>query len=295
MNNKKISNLANEKVLEFYRSLPFNYYSDINQQVESVKNGMANISANGSLDEKLKNANRIIDVGCGAGWLCNSISYLYKNKEVTGIDFNSVAVDRAKEVAKFMKLNTQFHVEDLFNFKPSSRFDLVLSIGVLMCTNDCMEAIRAVIKNMLSEKGTIYIGLYHEHGRKPFLNHFKELQKKGYSNNELLNEYSKIHTSLKDKTHLESWFRDQVLHPHETLHTLKEIMPLLKSEKMVLTSTSINKFQNIKYSKQSGYDDNQIKEIFKQEERMKEASEKALIDKRYYPGFFTFFAKKEEN
>ena len=68
MNNKKISNLANEKVLEFYRSLPFNYYSDINQQVESVKNGMANISANGSLDEKLKNANRIIDVGCGAGW-----------------------------------------------------------------------------------------------------------------------------------------------------------------------------------------------------------------------------------
>ena len=81
-----------------------------------------------------------------------------------------------------MNLNTQFHVEDLFNFKPSSRFDLVLSIGVLMCTNDCMEAIRAVIKNMLSEKGTIYIGLYHEHGRKPFLNHFKELQKKGYSN-----------------------------------------------------------------------------------------------------------------
>ena len=107
-----------------------------------------------------------------------------------------------------------------------------------------MKAIKSVIQNCLTEKGKIYIGLYHLHGRKPFLNYFKNLQSKGYSNDELLKEYSKIHTSLKDKTHLESWFRDQVLHPHETLHTMEEIMPILESENMILTqllSTSLKK------------------------------------------------------
>ena len=38
---------------------------------------------------------------------------------------------------------------------------------------------------------------------------------------------------------------------------------------------------------------NKLKEIFQLEKNMKYDSEKALKDKRYYPGFFTFFAKKK--
>ena len=106
-------------------------------------------------------------------------------------------------------------------------------------------------------------------------------------------EYSKIHTNLKDKIHLESWFRDQVLHPHETLHTMEEIMPILDSEKMILTSTSVNKFENINYNKNKGYDKSQLLEIFKKEKEMKDISEKALLEKKYYPGFFTFFAERK--
>lgn len=293
MSETKLSKYANKEVLEFYRSLPFNYYSDINQQVESVKNGMNNISANGPLDKQIKDSKRIIDIGCGAGWLSNSISYLYKNKEVTGIDFNSVAVNRAAEVAKTMKLSTKFYVEDLFNFKPEQKYDFLISIGVLMCTNDCLRAIKSVIQNCLTEEGKIYIGLYHLHGRKPFLDYFKNLQSKGYSDEDLLKEYGKIHSSLKDKTHLESWFRDQVLHPHETLHTMEEIIPILKEQNMVLTSTSINKFEKIDYDNVKGYNNSQLLDIFEKEKQMKYVSEKALKDKRYYPGFFTFFAERK--
>tara|TARA_B100001123_G_scaffold184448_1_gene211060 strand:- start:562 stop:1449 length:888 start_codon:yes stop_codon:yes gene_type:complete len=292
---KKLSHLANKKVLDFYKSLPFNYYSDITKQIESVKNGQSNISANAPLEIAIKKSKTIVDVGCGAGWLSNSISYLYKDREVTGVDFNSVAVDRAKEVAKKLNLKTRFQVEDLFNYKPKNRFDLVVSIGVLMCTNDCMEAIRSLIKNMLKPGGTIYIGLYHTHGRKPFLEYFRKLQAKGYSEDKLLDEYTKLHSSLKDKVHIKSWFRDQVLHPHETLHTLKEILPVLDSEGMKLISTSINKFEPIKYEIGTGYDQSQIKEIFTQEEKMKDISEQALKDKRYYPGFFTFAAESKKN
>ena len=79
-------------------------------------------------------------------------------------------------------------------------------------------------------RGTIYIGLYHTHGRKPFKLFLKNLQNQGYSEERLLEEYAKIHTNLKDDIHIKSWFRDQVLHPHETLHTLEEIIPILDSE-----------------------------------------------------------------
>ena len=74
---KKLSHLANKKVLDFYKSLPFNYYSDITKQIESVKNGQSNISANAPLEIAIKKSKTIVDVGCGAGWLSNSISYLY--------------------------------------------------------------------------------------------------------------------------------------------------------------------------------------------------------------------------
>ena len=82
MSETKLSKFANKEVLDFYRSLPFNYYSDINQQIDSVKNGMTNIAANGPLDEKIKNSKRIIDIGCGAGWLSNLYLTFIKAKKL---------------------------------------------------------------------------------------------------------------------------------------------------------------------------------------------------------------------
>ena len=105
-----------------------------------------------------------------------------------------------------------------------------------------------------------------------------------------LEEYSKIHSSIKDKTHIKSWFRDQVLHPHETLHTVKEMIPLLDAEGLKITHTSVNKFAPINFNK-GNYDEVQLKNIFELEKEMENDSIKALEDRRYYPGFFTFLAK----
>ena len=42
---------------------------------------------------------KIIDFGCGGGWLVNSLSYHHKDKvEVTGVDFNPVAIKYAEEI-----------------------------------------------------------------------------------------------------------------------------------------------------------------------------------------------------
>ena len=86
---------------------------------------------------------RVLDVGCGTGWFSNSLAY-HHGALVTGLDFNPVAVERAREVAAAMNLPTEFAVGDLFPYEPSEPFDLVVSIGVLHHTDNCSAALRRV-------------------------------------------------------------------------------------------------------------------------------------------------------
>ena len=48
-------------------------------------------------DENIK---KIIDIGSGGGWFINSLSSLYPDKDMLGVDFNKVAVDYANKVSK---------------------------------------------------------------------------------------------------------------------------------------------------------------------------------------------------
>ena len=43
-----------------------------------------------------------------------------------------------------------------------------------------------------------------------------------------------------------------------------------------------------------GYDDKQLRSLFDLEKKFEEIGKKALNDKRYFPGFFTFLAQKKE-
>ena len=43
----------------------------------------------------------------------------------------------------------------------------------------------------------------------------------------IISIYNKIH-KLEDELHLKSWFRDQVLHPHESLHSLEEVLNIFE-------------------------------------------------------------------
>src|SRR5262249_45652981 len=186
---------------------------------------------------------RVLDVGCGAGWLANSINHLC-GCSVTGIDFNPVAVERARQVAKALDLSTEFQVTDLFAYAPREPFDLVLSLGVLHHTNNCSAAVRRVCE-FVKPGGHVFIGLYHEYGRQPFLNHFREMRKNGADEAAMLARYKELRSGTHDDTLLLSCFRDQVLHPHETQHTLEEMVPVMRDAGMKLVATSINKFSAI--------------------------------------------------
>jgi hypothetical protein len=81
-----------------------------------------------------------------------------------------------------------------------------------------------------------------------------------------------------------SWFRDQVFNPHESQHTLEEIYTWLTELDFQCLSTSINRFQPVR----------DWKTIFEEEKKMFDISYKRnYVEKKYFPGFFTVFAKKK--
>jgi len=271
----------NNDVLLFYEKLPFNIYGDIDSATEQIKKSdpLTVYPELGKIFDKYDKV-KIIDFGCGGGWLVNSIAYHHgKRSQVTGVDFNPVALEYANKIKNKLNLNSNFIKSDLFGFNNKERYDVIISLGVLHHTNNCHEAIKHICK--FGDKNSfIFLGLYHKYGREPFLNHFKNMKNK--SEQFKFNEYKKLHKNITDEKKIYSWFRDQVLHPHETQHTFEEISKILIELGYTISSTSINKFEKFK----------NLKDIFSLEKNLVEYSLNKIKNNVYFPGFFITIAKK---
>jgi 2-polyprenyl-3-methyl-5-hydroxy-6-metoxy-1,4-benzoquinol methylase len=270
---------ANPEVLAFYQTLPFNFRESVAKSASAIRNQDPRV-AYPVLKPLLRSGTHVLDVGCGVGWFANSVSH-HCRCAVTGIDFNPVAIERASEVAQALGLDTEFEVADLFVYAPPRAFDLVVSLGVLHHTDNCASAVRRLCE-FVKPGGHVFIGLYHKFGRQPFLQHFNDMRKDGASEAAMFARYKELHSELNDEVMLRSWFRDQVLHPHETQHTLEEIMPIISEAGMNLVSTSINRFSGI----------SSFEELYAEERKLRETAEQRLKDNQYFTGFFVFLARK---
>ena len=98
-----------------------------------------------------------------------------------------------------------------------------------------MTVIKVLKKIIDLSPNYICIGLYHKYGRKPFLSHVKKLKskfkklKKDDFEDRMFAEYKKLDARNSDELNKMSWFRDQMLHPKETQHTLAEIAQFLRT------------------------------------------------------------------
>lgn len=281
---KSFSEDTKDTVLQFYKELPFNYYSNaIDSARELIRKNR--VKSYPTLHEHLQtnNVKSIIDVGCGAGWFVNSCAHYY-DIDVLGVDLNPVVLSQARAVSRFIDgvHRPDFVEANVFEFHPGRTFDVVNSLGVLHHTHDCHAAIKKAI-SWLTPGGYLHLGLYHLYGRKPFLDHFANMQARGADDEELLEEFRQLNPNMQDETHLRSWYRDQVLHPHETQHTFEEIHALLLDEGLTVEATSINEFKKI----------DSVETIIEMEKTHEQASKDALYkQKRYYPGFFVVWARK---
>ena len=271
---------ANEDVLKFYKELPFNVFGDIQEHQKNIKSGVS-LNNHPVLTNILTKKMKVLEVGCGVGWLSAQIADRFQSS-VTSIDFNQFAIDTAQKAADSLGLNVKYEVADLFKFEPNEKFDICISLGVLHHTNNCIAAIQRCVENYVTPGGYFYVGLYHLYGRRPFLQHFENLSAGGASEGDLLKEYSRLSKVKTDDTHLYSWFRDQVLHPHETQHTLKEITEVCANSGAKLVSTSINQFKDFKSES----------ELFDQELAYEAISQQRISEGKYFPGFFTALYRK---
>ncbi len=271
------------KVLGFYKTLPFNFYSSATDaslaiarknQIRDYPNLQKILARDKPLD--------VLDVGCGAGWFVNSCAMFYPHR-IMGIDFNPKAVRQARAVSRLGPRagDVTIQVADVFAFEPPRRFDVVNSLGVLHHTRDCHGAIRRAT-SWLASGGYFHVGLYHSYSRRPFLDHFKRMQQDGRSIAEMFAEFRKLKFGLTDDVHLYSWFRDQVIHPHETQHSYEEIAALLESQGLRIRSTSINRFKALPPRE----------DLIAMEKKLEPYAQKRLRQGYYLPGFFTILAQK---
>jgi len=271
---------ANEKVLEFYRELPFNIFGSVKEHEEFIRSG-ASLKPHSALLRIIEKQTKVLEVGCGVGRFSAQIEDQF-GASVTAIDFNPVVIEYAKKAATSLGLRVKYEAADLFKFEPEEKFDVCVSLGVLHHTDNCVAAVQRCIDIFIKRGGYFYLGLYHLYGRRPFLQHFEQLSASGASEEDLLREYSRLDNGKTDPTYLRSWFRDQVLHPHETQHTLKEVTEVCSKAGARLVSTSINQFK--KFDSES--------ELFEREIEYEKVSKQRIAEGEYFPGFFTALYQK---
>lgn len=268
----------------FYEELPFSMHGDVDTAAKSVReHSLQNIypDLHGLLAGG--GVRNVLEFGCGAGWLASTMAHHY-GVHVTAVDFTEAALERARQVAEALGVadRVRFVHSDLFDYRHEGPVDLVVSVGVLHHTKDCRAAFHHAQSN-LGDGGSLFVGLYHEPGRRPFLERFRGLAE-SRGEDAALAEYAKldgIHAG--DATMLRSWFRDQVLHPHETQHTLREVCGWLEQDDLRLASTSINRFEAI----------DGLEALFELEQTFDQRSRKANLEEgRYFPGFFTVMARR---
>jgi SAM-dependent methyltransferase len=271
-----------EKVKSFYEEQPFNYYGSVTDAVAHIKKNP--IRAYPDLGKILSSSKTksVMEFGCGTGWFTNASAYHYSNS-VTAVDLTPAAIKRAQEIAEILKVtkNITFVESDLFSFHSANSADLVVSIGVLHHTHNARQAFKH-IQQFVTKKGFVFIGLYHLYGRKGFLKYFKDICDKD-GEERAFQRFKSLKFSYKNETFLRSQFRDQVLHPHETLHTLEEVLEWLHENGLILRSTSINRFEKIKNTKD-------VIEIEKEYEKI--SFQRTHEENCFFPGFFTVLAQK---
>lgn len=223
-----------DKVQEFYNDIPFPDYNldRFNSTKDLAHNAYPFIRIlNGSIPKDAT----ILDIGTGTGQLS---AFLSLSRDcVWGIDFSDKSLNKAKQLKEKLHLNSwNLKKVDILDKKQIEeigiQFDYVLCLGVLHHTGDAYQAFQNIVK-LVKPGGYIAIGLYNKYGR---LAHKMRmlLSKTIFKGNEKKKEkYIKIQiNNTTDTDRTKGWWHDQYLHPHETCHTIDEVLKWFK--KMIL-------------------------------------------------------------
>jgi SAM-dependent methyltransferase len=213
-----------EIVQQFYEKTPFPNYDDLDNPRALLEKARSGLFAR-LLNEQIPYNARVVEIGCGTGQLTNFLSIAHRS--VIGVDvcLNSLRLAEGFRSRHHLSRAT-FAQMNLF--RPGLRdgfFDYVISNGVLHHTSDCRAAFRRVSR-LAKPGGHLVIGLYSAFSRQVHKARVALFRWTGLAGGWLDPHFKKM--SSADKR--EAWFQDQYCHPHETCHTLDEVLGWMEED-----------------------------------------------------------------
>jgi len=217
-------------VQAFYNKTPFPDY-DLNRFKSKEDLKLSAYPFADILDRSIPASASIIDVGTGTGQLSAFLSL--RRNCVYGIDFSDSSLKKARTLKQKLKLDS-WHLKKIDILDEAQiegigmKFDYVLCLGVLHHTGNAYSSFKNILK-LVKPGGYIAIGLYNKFGRIP-LKMRKILAKTIFKKNKkVIDWFIKMQIGdIEDKERARGWWNDQYLHPHETSHTMGEVLRWFK-------------------------------------------------------------------
>lgn len=208
-----------EKIKAFYEENPFPRYDDFDSAATLIDKARRGLFVK-LLDEQIPFGTRVLDCGCGTGQLTNFLSIA--SRTVIGAD---LCINSLRLATEFKQRNDlqRAHFLQMNLFRPCFRrgvFDLVISNGVLHHTSDPQLGFES-ISPLVRPGGYILIGLYHKFGR--FATDVRRWLFHATNDRFLFLDRHAVDDKVSAGKR-RAWFMDQYKNPHESKHTLGNVL-----------------------------------------------------------------------
>jgi SAM-dependent methyltransferase len=208
-----------ERVKAFYEETPFPNY-DATDSVRSLIDKSRQRTYAHALDRTIPYNTTVLEVGCGTGQLSNFLGISCRRVVGTDLCLNSLRLgerfrrQHGLERVRFLQMN-------LFRpcFKPG-QFDVILCNGVLHHTADPRGGFAGLVP-LLRPGGYFVVGLYNRCGRL-----MTDVRRSVFRLTGGRARWIDPILRSRDREDAKSraWFADQYRHPHESKHTIGEVL-----------------------------------------------------------------------
>jgi carbamoyltransferase len=214
-----------ERVKAFYEETPFPNYDEhdsVRSLIEKARRG----AYARDLGDAIPYNSHVLEVGCGTGQLSNFLGASCRRVIGTDLCLNSLRLgERFRREQNLSRV--RFAQANLFRlpFRKDS-FDVVLCNGVLHHTSDPRGGFHA-LSSLVRPGGHIVIGLYNTYGRLMMDTRRAFFRITGGAG-KWLDPY--LRSTPMSAAKRKAWFADQYQHPHESKHTIGEVLRWFSEE-----------------------------------------------------------------
>lgn len=209
-----------QRIQVFYEQFTFPGYDDIDSPAVLIDKARA--SGFGLwVDQAVAPFATVLEVGCGTGQMTNYLGLL-SSRTVIGTDMSVASLSLGKRFRDQHGLTNVHFVQGNIFAMPirEASADVLICSGVLHHTPDPQRGFRQLLK-LVKPKGKILIGLYNSFARFPL-----GLRKILFSHTGKTFRFLDAHLRRRDvdEGKKDIWFADQYQNPHESWHSVDEVL-----------------------------------------------------------------------